>query len=234
MATCKNCGAALVDKGTYWQCPACFSRFDKSSISTPVSGAPVLNCSASIYDKNIKGVFEIINTEDGSVGSGFLVKPNIVATNAHVVENEAKGRQAKKVYVKHQGKKYEASIIYYGVPSTANDIAILRLDENIPDTNVLTLGDSDSVKNGDEVCAIGNSLGEGLCITKGIVSDKNRLIHGETFIMSDVAINGGNSGGPLFNESGKVIAICVMSRVGANGMKYFIPINNLKEILHRF
>ena len=233
MATCKNCGAALVDKGSYWQCPACFSRFDKFS-SSPVSDVSLSTCAANIYDQNIKGVFEILNPDNGCVGSGFLVRKNIVVTNAHVVEDERRGREAKKILIRHQEKNYPCEVVYYGVPTSIKDIAILKLKSEIPDTNVLTLGDSCSVNNGDEVCAIGNSLGEGLCITKGIVSDKNRIVDGASFIMSDVTINGGNSGGPLFNQKGQVIAICVMGRKGAEGMKYFIPINVLKEILRKF
>lgn len=230
MTKCPNCGALLKDKGTYLSCPCCFSQFPKTGEGPSTSGSNT-SAASKVYDENIKGVFEILNILDHSVGSGFLVGPELVATNAHVVEMGDSSKPAKEIKIRFDGIKYDAKVIHFGKPSTAEDIALLELSGSIPNTKILSLGDSKRVGNGDEVYCIGNSLGEGLCITKGIVSDKDRIIDGEKFIMSDVAINPGNSGGPLFNQDGEVIAIAVMSRAGANGMKYFIPINNLKDLL---
>lgn len=230
MPSCKNCGGNLVDKGSYYQCSSCFSRFDKSAFAgTNSSNAEANGFSTDVYNNCIKGVVEVRNPEDGSVGSGFIISSTLVATNAHVVE--LNGGPANKISVVLDGVEEKVEVVYYGTPKTSNDIAILRSDSPIRGAKVLTLGDSKTVQNGDEVCCIGNSLGEGLCITKGIISDANRTIDDEKFIMSDVATNNGNSGGPLFNVKGEVIAICVMSRINAVGMKYFIPINNLKDIL---
>ena len=96
------------------------------------------------------------------------------------------------------------------------DVAVVRLDKPPADLQAVTLGDSDRVRVGDYVLAIGNPLGLGQTVTMGIVSAKNRVIgeklgdvdpRYEDFIQTDAAINQGNSGGPLFNFRGEVIGI---------------------------
>jgi S1-C subfamily serine protease len=104
-------------------------------------------------------------------------------------------------------------------------MAILKINaDNLPPA--LTVGDSSAMRVGDWVIAIGNSLGQGISATKGIVSALGVSVtaeNGETLydlIQTDAAINPGNSGGPLVNLAGQVIASRISSQVGVEGMGY--------------
>ena len=244
MYKCKNCFGLLNQKGSDYVCPFCgaqYSRFDFETGSGPSSKNRGTNGSGTkhgalsgeqVYDLCIHGAAEIVCLDLGCAGSGFLaMSDGIVITNAHVVTSEG-GRQSREVLVKIDNKQYPASIVKCGHRDRL-DVAFLKIRSTIPGVSPLTLGNSDETRNGETVYAIGNSMGDGLCIVKGIISDNHRIMEGQSFIMCDVATNQGNSGGPLINESGQVIAICVSQRVGNEygvaGMRYFIPINAIME-----
>ena len=109
------------------------------------------------------------------------------------------------------------------------DVAVVKLSKMPRKATCVKVGSSAKIKHGENIYYIGNSLGEGLCITRGIISDPKRETgHGER-IMTDAATNPGNSGGPLFNEAGEVIGIHVSARANAVGMKYAIPIDAAKK-----
>lgn len=164
-----------------------------------------------------------------SLGSGFIIDKNgSILTNNHVVEN------AKKIVVKlSDGREFEAKVVGKDVKT---DIAVIKIDgENgFP---VATLGDSDRLKVGEWVLAIGNPFGLDSSVTSGIVSAKGRFIGAgnyDDFIQTDAAINPGNSGGPLINLQGEVVGInsAIFSRSGGNiGIGFAIPINIAKELL---
>ena len=159
---------------------------------------------ATISTKSlVKGYF--YNFEDQGNGSGFVVRPDgYIATNYHVV----KGATEIKVYLPN-GETYEAELIGR---DTVTDLAVLKIEaENL---EYLPIGDSDSLRVGDWVIAIGNALAlkGGPTVTIGIVSALGRTIRSEEgdfydLIQTDAAINEGNSGGPLLNLSGEVIGI---------------------------
>ena len=159
---------------------------------------------ATISTKSlVKGYF--YNFEDQGNGSGFVVRPDgYIATNYHVV----KGATEIKVYLPN-GETYEAQLIGR---DTVTDLAVLKIEaENL---EYLQIGDSDSLRVGDWVIAIGNALAlkGGPTVTIGIVSALGRTIRSEEgdfydLIQTDAAINEGNSGGPLLNLSGEVIGI---------------------------
>ncbi len=105
------------------------------------------------------------------------------------------------------------------------DLALLEL-EHVPfNAKVIQLANFENVKIGENVYVIGNSMGYGTCITGGIVSDKKRNVNGKMLMMTDCAINGGNSGGPIFNESGVAIGVIVSSIRDAEGMNFAIPLD---------
>ena len=170
-------------------------------------------------------------SDDGTVptggGSGFIIDKNgYILTNAHVID----GADTVQVLLKN-GKKYKAQVVGLDKPT---DIALLKISaKNLP---VANLGDSDKVKVGDWVLAIGSPFGFTTTATKGIVSALGRSLPNETytsFIQTDAAINPGNSGGPLFNGKGEVIAITsqIYTSSGAfNGIGFAIPINLAKNI----
>jgi len=155
-------------------------------------------------------------------GSGFIVSADgIVLTNAHVV------RGASEVTVKLTDRReFRAKVLG---TDTTTDIAVLRIDaRGLP---VVSLGDPARARAGDWVLAIGSPFGFENSVSAGIVSAKGRSLPGETyvpFIQTDVAVNPGNSGGPLFNLSGEVIGINsqIYSRSGGyQGVSFAIPID---------
>jgi S1-C subfamily serine protease len=120
-------------------------------------------------------------------------------------------------------------------PST--DVAVVKLTHPPGDLRTVQIGNSEQVRVGDYVLAIGNPLGLGQTVTMGIVSAKNRMLGGritqyEDFIQTDAAINQGNSGGPLFNFKGEVIGInsAILNPAVAMNIGFAIPINLARQI----
>ena len=156
------------------------------------------------------------------LGSGFIVRADgIILTNAHVVA------EASEVTVKlNDRREFKAKVIGIDGPS---DVAVLKIDaNNLP---VVKLDRADDVKVGEWVLAIGSPFGFENSATSGIVSAKARALPGDTyvpFIQTDVAVNPGNSGGPLFNMKGEVIGINsqIYSRSGGyQGLSFAVPID---------
>lgn len=177
--------------------------------------------------------------ESQSCGSGIIIGQNdtelLIVTNNHVVE----GSQTLTVSFIDE-ESVEANI--KGTDST-KDLAVVAVplesikDETMDQIAVAQMGDSDSLKVGEPVIAIGNALGYGQSVTTGIVSAKDRDIQMEGFdsklIQTDAAINPGNSGGALLNVNGEVIGINTV-KVNANaveGMGYAIPISDASEVI---
>ncbi|MCZ8236343.1 MAG: Do family serine endopeptidase, partial [Inhella sp.] len=155
-------------------------------------------------------------------GSGFIVSPDgIILTNAHVV------RDAKEVTVKLTDRREYRARVLGADPKT--DVAVLRIDaKNLP---VVTLGKVADLKVGEWVLAIGSPFGFENTVTAGVVSAKGRSLPDDSavpFIQTDVAVNPGNSGGPLFNTRGEVVGINsqIYSRSGGyQGVSFAIPID---------
>jgi serine protease Do len=132
------------------------------------------------------------------------------------------------------GHRHEAQVVG---SDPATDVAVVRLKNTPPDCKPAALGNSEQVRVGDYVLAIGNPLGLGQTVTMGIVSAKNRMLGGrimqyEDFIQTDAAINQGNSGGPLFNFRGEVIGInsAILNPATAMNVGFAIPINLARQI----
>ncbi|MFZ0929427.1 MAG: DegQ family serine endoprotease [Syntrophobacteraceae bacterium] len=159
-------------------------------------------------------------------GSGVIIsKDGYILTNNHVVEG------AKELTVTLADKdEFKAQVVGRD-PKT--DIAIIKIDagENLPAANI---GDSDQIKVGDWVLAIGNPFGLGDTVTSGIVSAKGRVIGAgpyDDFIQTDASINPGNSGGPLFNMKGEVIGINTAIIPEGQGIGFAIPVNTAKSLI---
>ena len=169
-----------------------------------------------------------------ALGSGFVIdRSGIILTNNHVVAG------ADEVVVKFSDNRELRARVLGSDPPT--DVAVVRLEKAPADLPAVTLGDSDRVRVGDYVLAIGNPLGLGQTVTMGIVSAKNRVLgeklgdvdpRYEDFIQTDAAINQGNSGGPLFNFKGEVIGInsAIINPGVAMNMGFAIPINLARQI----
>ena len=166
-----------------------------------------------------------------SLGSGFIIdKEGYIITNNHVIEG------ADEITVRLSDKEeFDAKIIGRD-PKT--DIALIKIDSD-KELPVAKLGDSDSLKVGEWVMAIGNPFGLDQTVTAGIVSAKWRKIGMgpyEDFIQTDAAINQGNSGGPLFNTRGEVVGVnsAIFSTSGGNiGIGFAVPINLAKNVVEQ-
>lgn len=163
-----------------------------------------------------------------SLGSGFLIdKDGYIVTNNHVIENADKIE----VILKDE-KRFEAEI----VGRDANtDLALIKIkpERNLP---VLQFGDSDTLKVGQWVVAIGNPFGLDNTVTAGIVSAKGRVIGSgpyDDFIQTDASINPGNSGGPLLNMNGEVIGINTAIIASGQGIGFAIPVNLARGIIEQ-
>lgn len=246
---CTACGGeAVAISATRFRCPYCTFEFEKEAIATEIVRAPQKirsrkNEGAIVFEENINGVLEITwypTKFTKSSGSGLLVDANGYAlTNAHVVTDDD-GAVAKELNVKIAGQNVKAKVIRLGDNQAGRgrgvDLALIKLARVPVGARALTLANFESVRIGEQVFVIGNSLGDGTCITAGIVSDKQRQIAGHTVLMTDCAINNGNSGGPIFNSTGEVIGVICSSRVKADGeategMNYAVPVNIAEDFL---
>jgi len=161
-----------------------------------------------------------------SLGSGFIIDPEgYILTNNHVVA------KADKVVVKlESGKEYKAKIVGTD-PKT--DVALIKIKVDKP-LKAVKLGDSDKIRVGDWVIAIGNPFGLSHTVTAGIISAKGRVIGSgpyDDFLQTDASINPGNSGGPLIAMNGTVIGINTAIIASGQGIGFAIPINMAKRIV---
>lgn len=166
-----------------------------------------------------------------SLGSGFIIdREGYIVTNNHVVEN------ADQIKVKLvNGKEFDAKIVGRD-PKT--DLALIKIAAS-DDLAPLQLGDSDALRVGTWVVAVGSPFGLEQTVTAGIVSAKGRVIGAgpyDDFIQTDASINPGNSGGPLVNLKGEVVGIntAIISRSGGNvGIGFAIPMNLAQGIIEQ-
>lgn len=163
--------------------------------------------------------------EQRGVGSGFIIsREGYIVTNNHVVED------ADQIKVKlASGKEYDGKIIGRD-PKT--DLALVKID-GVADLQPLVLGNSDELKIGSWVVAIGSPFGLEQTVTAGIVSAKGRVIGSgpyDNFIQTDASINPGNSGGPLINIRGEVVGINTAIVASGQGIGFAIPVNMAKDI----
>jgi len=160
------------------------------------------------------------------VGSGLIIdRSGEILTNAHVVD----GAASMSVTLDN-GIKVMAKLV--GLDPVL-DVALIRVDSSSP-LPVAQLGDSSTVKVGDEVVAIGNPLGLDQTMTRGIVSGLNRMLPGisdEPMVQTDAPINPGNSGGPLVDRCGRVIGINTLISEDAQSIGFAIPINAARSLL---
>ena len=199
-----------------------------------------------VYQDNVASVVGIMNdmtttnvfgqsTSIASSGSGFVIREDgYVVTNYHVIENN----QSLRVSL-YNGQEYQATVVGY---DSDYDVAVLKIDAEKLDP--VTVGDSDLLRVGDQVAAIGNPLGElTLSMTVGYISARDREINTDgrpiNMLQTDVAINAGNSGGPLFDMKGNVIGITTAKYSGSTssgasieGIGFALPINDVMGIVN--
>ncbi|MCF6291549.1 MAG: DegQ family serine endoprotease [Desulfobacterales bacterium] len=167
--------------------------------------------------------------ERSSLGSGVITSADgYILTNNHVVQDADEISVILANYEEHKAK------IIGRDPKT--DLALIKIEPNDP-LPFVTMGDSDKLRVGDWVMAIGNPFGLEQTVTAGIVSAKGRSINRQTygnFIQTDASINPGNSGGPLFDLKGRMVGIntAIFSRGGGNiGIGFAIPVNMARNVM---
>ena len=220
---CSCCGE---DVGNVSVCPICGSGMPVSAPTAPAINASMPDgdtqthlSGADLFDRNVNGVMEISTRVGLSFfsGSGYLINSQGYAiTNSHVVVEDGKLCDSCSAHI--AGEKVPVKVIAVGTKSefcSNKDIAVIRLNRVPSKATPVRFGDSSKVRTGERIYIIGNSLGEGTCITSGIISDNNR----DGQFMYDSATNGGNSGGPVFNEDGCVIATHVRGKLDGRGSK---------------
>ncbi len=174
------------------------------------------------------------------IGTGFVISADgMVVTNKHVVS----GPNAQYRVITKDSKTYEVEKIYR---DPVNDLAILKINPPAGELRPVEMGDSNSLKVGQFVIAIGTALGEFRnTVTTGVISGLGRgVIAGSPYegyveqldnvIQTDAAINPGNSGGPLLNSAGQVIGVNVAVAAGVENIGFALPINVIKDSLENF
>jgi serine protease Do len=201
---------------------------DEESVVTQV----VERATPSVVTISVKEIDGVIK----DVGSGFIVtKDGFIVTNKHVVAEI--GLEYEVIIGKD-----EVVVVKNIYRDPLNDLAILYVEKN--NLNTVELGDSDYLKVGQSVIAIGTALGEfRSTVTTGVISGLGRGITAgstigveklEDVIQTDAAINPGNSGGPLFNSAGQVIGVNVAVSASGQNIGFALPINLIKESINYF
>jgi len=174
---------------------------------------------------------ELPPREQRSLGSGFIISEDgFIVTNNHVIM----GADQIQITFQVEGREqsFDAEVIGTD-PET--DLALLKIEADI-DLPTLEFGDSDKIRVGDWVVAIGNPFGLAHTVTAGIVSAKGRIIGAgpyDNFIQTDASINPGNSGGPLLNLKGEVIGINTAIVAAGQGIGFAIPSSMAQEIIEQ-
>jgi len=218
-----------------------------ASTGAPVAEATHANAlsAGDIYDRACQSVVGVttevtytnffgMSSAGAVTGSGFILTDDgYVMTNFHVIEDAYRGGLEVTVIL-HDSSRHTAEIV--GVEPD-NDIAILKIQAE--GLTAVSIGNSDSLRVGDTVYAVGNPLGElEFSMTTGHVSAKDRAITTDVgseaipMFQFDAAVNSGNSGGPVFNDRGEVVGIVTAkaSRSGVEGIGFAIPVNDAADI----
>lgn len=189
-------------------------KFDelKASISSDFSG---------IIETAVNSVVSV--KTDVSQGSGFFItNDGYIVTNAHILDQA----HLIKIVTYSQGQK-DATLIGY---DDNLDIALLKVSGNF---DALTLANSDNIKVGEKVIAVGNPYGLSFTVTEGIVSAVNREANGlQAYIQTDVPLNPGNSGGPLIDKQGEVIGINNFKVSGGEALGFALESNYVEEAIN--
>ena len=254
---CPTCGGecALIKDGETqtWRCASCDNVYTVSKGETlaprpsarsaetavkeafaPASGKRKELGGEEIFARCIDSVAEVRARRGSTVfsGSAYASGQGYAVTNAHVVAEG--GKPADRIELFACGRKFTAEIAALGSSfPEKEDLALLRLTGAPAAFRAVRFADAALLKNGQTVYVIGNSLGGGTCITAGISSDKRRTVEGRPRLMTDCAVNRGNSGGPVFDAFGCVVGTIVSVTTTAEGMNYAIPADAVKKFLSR-
>jgi len=189
---------------------------------SPARAEKARDIAKEVFPSIVMLLMEDNNGQPLSLGSGFFVREDIVATNLHVIQGAAGG------YAKIVGKKAKYGIAGYVAIDERWDLILLKIkDANAP---ALSFGDSSKIAVGDEIFAVGNPKGLEGTFSKGIIS-AIRKIEEDTLLQITAPISPGSSGGPVLNNEGDVIGISVATFKGGQNLNFAIPASYLSKLL---
>jgi serine protease Do len=180
--------------------------------------------SQQIIEKYQKAIIQIATA--GGTGTGFYIKEfDLIVTNDHVVSENAE--------VTIAGKAFEKTMSRVWYTDRKHDLAFLEAprETELPE---IVLGRYESMKDGDQILAIGHPYGLNYTATQGVISKVDRIRDGLKFIQIDAAINPGNSGGPLVNNDGEVIGVNSFIIRGGDNLGFALPVSYLREALQMY
>lgn len=174
---------------------------------------------SKVAQESLESVVSVLT--DVGQGSGAFISSDEIVTNFHVIQGATKVN-----VLAYDNEVYPAIVVGY---NSVVDIALLRV-ENVSYPS-LALGNSDTVKVGEAVVALGNPYGLDFSVTQGIISAKRTASNGITYLQIDVPINPGNSGGPVVDAAGDIVGLANFRIQGAEGLGFAIPSNLVKETI---
>jgi S1-C subfamily serine protease len=187
---------------------------------------------AEIVAESVPSV-ALVKSKVGGSGSGFLVRPGLLATNAHVLEGEFIGSMEIHFPSADEGKKgpHAAELVYEDVK---RDLALLAVNTTLPP---LRIAPSYSFRRGEDITVIGNPGRDDdvvleNAISRGVMSTRTK-IEGQDYYQLGVAINPGNSGGPVFDSTGQVIGIATRASARKESLAYSIPVDELQAAIEK-
>lgn len=157
------------------------------------------------------------------IGSGFVIHPDgLIVTNYHVVKN------SRAIFVKFKNSKhYSAARMVNSDPE--KDIAIIKI--NNAGLKAVTMGNSNNIKIGEKVVAIGNPLGLESTVADGLISAMRTVENGRKLLQTSVPLSTGSSGSPLFNLNGEVIGVNMSGRTDGQNLNFAVPINSVRSLM---
>ena len=195
-----------------------------SFLTSETQAKPARDIAEKTFPSVVMLVMQDSHGQPTSLGSGFFVKEDVVATNLHVIEGAASG------YVKIVGKKPKYDIAGFVAIDRYRDLVLLKVQEAKAPT--LVLANSNDVAVGDEVYAVGNPQGLEGTFSKGIVSSIRKV--GEDSLLQITApISPGSSGGPVLNAQGEVVGVSVATFKGGQNLNFAIPSSYLQPLLSK-
>ena len=251
---CKNCGATNLkiideDENSYKvKCLSCDSIFIEKKTKSQNNDLVLINekfnalnkkvneainessrDGENVYKITIDSVFEVVCDYGTSIscGTAFFITKNYLLTNSHIFNSNLNYSNNKKYYLRNKKTKL-LELMNLVKNDPINDLALFKKEKFASSALILSKKD---VKTGQKCYTIGNSLGEGLTIYDGIISDSKREVDGKQYILFNSTITNGNSGGPLLNENGEVIGVATLKNGNSVGMSYAIPINIILKFL---
>ena len=219
--------------------PAADLKSDSSAVPASGAGAASLRTPAPAKArrgaKSVEQISEQIRPSvvsvtqvgrDGpfGVGSGFVIADDLIATNRHVIG------EARRILVQTSDGQ-SLDVIEVVANDARLDLAILRVAQK--GLKSLGLGDSDSMRQGQSIVAMGNPAGLDFSVVEGVISEPSRDVEGIPMIQIAVPIERGNSGGPLVDRQGKVLGVLTLKSARTKNLGFAMPVNALKKLLDR-